>query len=439
MKHLKKVAAAFAVAVMAAGLAACGPGSSNSGTNANSEEVSTDIGSEKVEIKLWDGAGLKAIDDALIAAFQKKYPNVTIKATYDPDNVSAQNGPRVISASETPDVARITDIGSAVRGKHVISLEPYAKAYGWEIPDSQVVSYRMSSDGQLGSGDLYALPAGYTMTGLFWNKKIANELGITEAPKTVAELEQDLQIAKDKGVQPFMVDAQTAGVIHLIDGLLINENGVDSIRKFTLQADGASINTDGTTKAAQYIADWAKKGYFPDGVNALDSSTALSRFTKGEGLFFPAGNWYTSTVSEAMGEDAGFIAVPPAKDGQSAGGALDGSTPFGIPANAKHKNVAAAFINFLTSDEAHKIAIDNGYAPLGDGEATSDDPVMQSVLETYSAFIKGGNTATHISNSTAGFQANALLPAIQELIDGTLQPSDFGKTIQAKYEDELGK
>lgn len=439
MKALKTAATLLTVVAMASTLVACGPGSSSTNSNANSEAPSKDLGSEKIELKLWDGAGLKALDDELIKAFEAKYPNITVKATYDPDNVSAQNGPRVISASETPDVARITDMGSAVRGKHVVNLEEYAKLYGWDIPESQTVNYRLTDSGELGSGDLYAVPDGFTMTGLFWNKKVAAQLGITEAPKTVDEFEADLQKAKDAGVLPMMASSKDAGIIHLIDGLIINENGVDAVREWTQQRDGATIDTEGTAKAAQYIADWAKKGYFPDGVNALDSSTALSRFTKGEGLFFPAGNWYTSSVSEAMGADAGFIAVPPKAEGEGAGGALDGATPFGIPTNAKHKNAAAAFIDFLLSEDAAKIAVKNGYAPVGDSEVTSDDPVMQSVLETYTAFIKGGNTATHISNSTAGIQANALIPAIQELVDGSLKPADFGAEIQAKYADELGK
>ncbi|OZG60938.1 sugar ABC transporter substrate-binding protein [Bifidobacterium lemurum] len=439
MRNLNRMAAAFVIVAMASGLAACGPGSSNSNDGAQNEAVSTDLGDEQIELKLWDGAGLKAKDDALIEAFEAKYPNITITATYDPDNVSAQNGPRVISASETPDIARITDVGSAARGGHVISLEEYAEAYGWDIPESQTSTYSMNDDQELGEGDRYAIPDGFTMTGIFWNKELAGELGITEAPKTIEELEEDMAIAKEAGVLPMMADAKDAGVIHLLDGLLINENGVDAIRAFTLQRDGATIDTDGTATAAQYIADWAAAGYFPDGVNAIDSSTALSRFTKGEGLFFPAGNWYTSSISEAMGDTAGFIAVPPLEEGEGSGGALDGATPWGIPTNAEHKNAAAAFINFLMSDEARQIMIENGYAPVGEGEATSDDPVMQSVLETYSEFIAGGNTATHIYNSTAGIQANALIPAVQELIDGSLQPSDFGSTIQAKYEDELGE
>ena len=176
------IAGLMSVACLAS-VAACGPGSSSNKANTETEAVSTDLGDTKYELKLWDGAGLKTFDDQLIEAFQKKYPNITIKATYDPDNTSQQNGPRIISAADTPDIARITDINSAVRGNHVVNLDAYADAYGWKLPDSQTQVYRVGSDGKIGSGSLYAVPDGVSMTGLYWNKKVAKELGITEDPE----------------------------------------------------------------------------------------------------------------------------------------------------------------------------------------------------------------------------------------------------------------
>ena len=145
------IAGLMSVACLAS-VAACGPGSSSNKANTETEAVSTDLGDTKYELKLWDGAGLKTFDDQLIEAFQKKYPNITIKATYDPDNTSQQNGPRIISAADTPDIARITDINSAVRGNHVVNLDAYADAYGWKLPDSQTQVYRVGSDGKIGSG-----------------------------------------------------------------------------------------------------------------------------------------------------------------------------------------------------------------------------------------------------------------------------------------------
>lgn len=92
---MRNSGAALAAIFIAGSLTACGPGSaSSSRSDTNPTEVSTDLGNKKYELTLWDGAGLKTVDEALIAGFEAKYPNITIKGQYDPDNVSGQNGPR---------------------------------------------------------------------------------------------------------------------------------------------------------------------------------------------------------------------------------------------------------------------------------------------------------------------------------------------------------
>lgn len=429
------IAGTMAVACLAS-VAACGPGSSSSKSNAKSEPVSTDVSKEKVELKLWDGAGLKTFDDQLIAAFQKKYPNITIKATYDPDNTSQQNGPRIISAADTPDVARITDINSAVRGKHLVNLDEYSKAYGWDLPDSQTQVYRVDSNGKIGSGSLYAVPDGISMTGLYWNKKLAKELGITEAPATVADLEADMKKATDAGKLAMMMPAKEGGTFYIYQALLTNYEGRDTVQNWIIQKDGATFNTKGALKAAQKIKDWQDAGYFSKDALALDGSTALSRFSNGEALFFPSGSWYTASINDALGDNAGWIAYPGEK-ADSGSAAANAVSAFGIPANAKHKNAAAAFLNFLQSDEARQIAVDNGYPPVGEGKTPStDNQLLGQVLTAYEGLVKTGNTTDYINNATAGMQASAIIPGFQSLLDGTMTPQQFVDSIQKQYEKE---
>lgn len=429
------IAGTMAVACLAS-VAACGPGSSSSKSNAKSEPVSTDVSKEKVELKLWDGAGLKTFDDQLIAAFQKKYPNITIKATYDPDNTSQQNGPRIISAADTPDVARITDINSAVRGKHLVNLDEYSKAYGWDLPDSQTQVYRVDSNGKIGSGSLYAVPDGISMTGLYWNKKLAKELGITEAPATVADLEADMKKAIDAGKLAMMMPAKEGGTSYIYQALLTNYEGRDTVQNWIIQKDGATFNTKGALKAAQKIKDWQDAGYFSKDALALDGSTALSRFSNGEALFFPSGSWYTASINDALGDNAGWIAYPGEK-ADSGSAAANAVSAFGIPANAKHKNAAAAFLNFLQSDEARQIAVDNGYPPVGEGKTPStDNQLLGQVLTAYEGLVKTGNTTDYINNATAGMQASAIIPGFQSLLDGTMTPQQFVDSIQKQYEKE---
>ena len=65
---MRNSGAALAAIFIAGSLTACGPGSaSSSRSDTNPTDVSTDLGNKKYELTLWDGAGLKTVDEALIA------------------------------------------------------------------------------------------------------------------------------------------------------------------------------------------------------------------------------------------------------------------------------------------------------------------------------------------------------------------------------------
>ena len=352
---MRNSGAALAAIFIAGSLTACGPGSaSSSRSDTNPTEVSTDLGNKKYELTLWDGAGLKAVDEALIAGFEAKYPNITITGQYDPDNVSGQNGPRVISAKDAPDIARVTDMNSAVRGNHLVSLEAYVDAYGWDVPDSQTELYRVDSNGKLGSGDLYALPNSYSVTGIYFNTKLAEQLGIDAAPTSVEEFEADMQTAKDTGILPMMTYAKDGGTSFVFQALMANNSSAEDVQNWILQKSG-TFDNQAAQDAASTLQDWNNKGYMPEGVNAVDASTALSRFCNGEGLFFPSGNWNLDTVAKALGDDVQFFAFPGATSEDEPNVAANAGAFYGIPVNAKNRDAAAAFLDYTQSAEAQQI------------------------------------------------------------------------------------
>ncbi len=437
-KSVRAILAGVSAIAMLSGLAACaGPGAQVPQASTSSEKVSTDVSKGNYNLTLWDGAGLKPIDDDLIKAFQKKYPNIKVKATYDPDNVSAQNGPRIISAASTPDIARITDINSAVRGKHLVNLDEYAKAYGWNLPSAQTEVYRVDSKGKIGDGSLYAIPDGVSMTGMYWNKDLAKKAGIDKAPTTVDELVADMEAAKKAGILPMMMPAKEGGTSYIYQALVTNLEGRQKVQDWIIQKDGATFKTDGAVKAAATIQQWNKAGYFSKDALALDGSTALARFTKGGALFFPSGSWYSDSIFKALGDKAGFFAFPGTEAGKGSA-AANAVTAFGIPANSKNKNAAAAFLNFLHSEDARQIAVNNGYPAVGTGERpATDNLVLKDILTAYDEVVKSGNTTDYINNATAGMQASAIIPGLQNLLNGTYSAQKFVDSLQSQYEKEL--
>ena len=137
--------------------------------------------------------------------FTKQYPNVTWDISQDQFANLITTTPLVLASDNPPDLLRLPTMVSFAKDGLLKNLDDYATAFGWnEWPVPQLNQNRMSADGIRGSGTLYAMGLNYSLTGIFYNKKLAEQIGMTEPPKTVAEFEDLLAKAKADGLQPIM-------------------------------------------------------------------------------------------------------------------------------------------------------------------------------------------------------------------------------------------
>ena len=432
----KGLAAAIAVTAFAA---CSSPGGETPvATDVDPDSVSTDIGSEDIELTLYDGAGLKAIDEALIAAFEEKFPNVTVKTRFDPDDVQAQNAPRVLASDDPPDIARINALADIVGNDQLTNLDPWAEAYGWDqLPEGQLAMYRVSEDGVRGSGPQYTLASGFVLTGLYYNKDVADKVGIGEPPTTVAELEEDLAAAKDAGVTPIMVGNQTGGMVFTVQSMMNNTMGRQPLNDWVFNVPDATIDTAEALDAVDIVAGWVGNGYFNEDANGTDGTIALGRFVEGESLFFFSGSWDASALQDQMGEKVGFV-LAPVGDAGSALGMSDPVSNFGVPARSDEKNAAAAFLNFLISPEARQIVVDTGAGPSGTGEApeTEAGTLKSEVQAGFAQLVDADGQVQFVQNATSGINADWLAQT-QLLAEDRVSSEEYLANIQAAYEEQL--
>jgi len=429
----------------AATLAACsapgsGSGSVDTASAGEPAAVSTDLGTDPIELTLYDGAGLKAVDDALIAAFTTKYPNVTITTRFDPDDVQAQNAPRVLSSDNPPDIARIVALGDIVKNGQLTDLEPWAAAYGWDaLPGGQLAMYTVDADGVRGSGAQYTVASGFVVTGLYYDKSVAATVGMTTPPATVDELEAALAKAKDAGVVPMIIGNQTGQGTFPIQMMINSYAGQQSVNDWVFNVADATIDTPEGVEAVTRVADWAAQGYFNSDANGTDSTTALGRFTQGEALFYPSGNWDASSLQDQMGDNVGFV-LPPATTVGSSLAMSDPVSNFGIPAKSTNKDAAAVFLNFLTSPEARQVMVDFGFAPSGTGDAptTPDGSLNAEIQAAFAGLVEADGQVQFVQNATSGINA-IWLAQTQLLIEARTTPQDYLAAVQAAYQEQLGR
>ena len=268
----------------------------------------------------------------LSAEFTKQFPNVTWKISQDQFTNLMTATPRLLSGDNPPDLIRLPSMVGLVKDGLLKNLDTYATAFGWDKwPAAQLAQNRVGTDGTRGSGSLYAMGLNYSLTGVFYNKKLATQLGMTEPPKTVAEFEGLLAKAKTAGLLPIMAWNATAsggGLAFPLQNLMAAYGPTQPVNDWIFQKTGATIDTPTNLTAAQHLQQWVESGYFNKDTNATEYTDANARFGKGEGVFMFNGDWQDAVYDKDLAGNVGFFVFP------------TGSPPTRPPARSMSPSVA---------------------------------------------------------------------------------------------------
>ena len=427
-------------------LAACAPGSDSDGGDASApaaEEVETDIASlGEVTLTVWDqevrGAQNDAIE-ALIEAFEKEYPNVTVdRVSQSFDDLQQQTG-LALSGNDVPDVLQVNnargDMGTYVADSLLTDLTGYAEAYGWTDRFAPSVLSKMmySADGvTFGEGSLYGLPQTGEICGIYYSQKKLDDLGL-EAPGTWDEVFSLVEAAQEAGEQPIMLgNLDQWPALHVFGPLQAHFVPAEEIVTLGMGNAGADWTSQENVDALAQLAEWGTSGAMGDSPNGLAYDDAWPLYTKGTGVLLIGGSWLAPDMEAVMGEDLRFMAPPPGADGSVA---TTGGTgiPFSIPAAAENKDVAAAYIDFLTSDEAMQLIADNGGMPVNrTAELAPESGVNKDVYEAFDAVSTDGTLLPYLDYATPSF-ADTAGATLQEVIGGQTEPEAAAEALQEDY------
>ena len=440
-----KIALAILVAsVVAVG---CTPGGSVSQATAPPAPAVTGVpDTGPITLTVWDqeSGQVSKVWDQLNAEFEQKYPNVTIKRvnrdfgelkTLLALAMSGPHGPDVVEANQG-----WPDMGHLVKAGLLLPLDNYAQAYGWTSRVSPNV-LRVSSwspDGkEFGTGSLYGYTTMGEIVGVYYNKQILSELGLT-VPTTFGEFEQDLEAAKQAGQIPIQFANNDAFPgIHefatIQDQIAPTSYLTDLI--FGTQRDQLSFDTPENTQAATTLQDWANKGYFTPGFGGAGYDDSVSNFANGEGLFMITGNWIVANLG-ADNTNFGFFPLPPAGAGDPPVATGGAGFPLAIAAGSEQPDAAAAYIDWMTSDHASDLLLPTGEIPLHNGKTPTVQPgtVLADVVDAARTVSDANGVVPYEDWATPTFY-DTLTSSIQELMVNRLTPDQFVQNVEADYKD----
>ena len=433
------VTVAGTAAAVALGVAACaGPGGDSPSAGSTPTSMSTDVAAAgKVTLKLtdfWGSAEGKWID-AAVAGFQKKHPNVTIKRTTEDWgqlnstlNLQLQddNGPDIASANNG-----WQSLGTLAKGRLVLNLDSYAKAYGWttEVPTSIARQNQFTADfATMGSGSWFATPMSRTsLIGLYYNADKLKQLGL-QAPQSLADLEAAAAKAKAAGEVPFeygSLDGSTSALLG-VQALLADKK---KLNDYIYDSPSVKANDVAMKQAVETVKKWADSGWFPKNFAGIDYQTAVSKFVGGEGVF----RWeYTGSLGLTKQQQShfGYVQLPQTSGTKVGVGAAPGALV--ISAKCKHPDVAAAFLDYLMSPDTAQSAADLGLVPaLSKDVKVPSDSLSLAGESAGAAALDGDDGYVPYFDWSSPTMLDTISGNLQLVYAGKMSPDDFTAAVDA--------
>ncbi|MBD5787607.1 extracellular solute-binding protein [Cellulosimicrobium terreum] len=181
-------------------------------------------------------------------------------------------------------------------------------------------------------GEVYVLPVEFNVEGIWYNKAVFDENGIS-VPTTWDELVVASEQLADAGVTPLSAAGKDGWPLtRLIGNYIYRSLGPDAMQKV---ADGEAKLTDPEyVEAAAEVAELGKAGGFGPSVGSIDYTTAMNEFLGGKAGMFYMGSWalanFNDPAQNKLGADGiGFVPFPNVDGG--AGDSTQLAANIGVP------------------------------------------------------------------------------------------------------------
>jgi raffinose/stachyose/melibiose transport system substrate-binding protein len=206
--------------------------------------------------------------------------------------------------------------------------------------------------------------------GVFYNKDIFEDCGITEVPETWDEFLEDCQIMVDNGYEPMALDSAYAAFFfgYHLDRVIGQEATSELVQ------NGGWSDSEGAIEAAQQIIDFVNAGYLADGAPDEYPSSQNKIGLTGNVAMVVCANYVCSEINNNTDTEInwGMFNYPVVDGGSGSSNAYAGANSAAITSYSEHAQEAFDFLMFLTSgeydqkmaDEASQIPADpNNTAP----------------------------------------------------------------------------
>ena len=268
------------------------------------------------------------------------------------------------------------------------NLHPIDEAWASAGLDG-IVAKSVADGATMYNGKRYLVPFGYHYAGMFYNKKVMDQAGVTAAPKTWDEFKALCEKLKAAGIAPIALGSKNRWPAQFwFDYLVLRTAGPDYRAK--LMAGTASYTDAEVMKAMALWKELTDAGYFVANANADDWTDASDKVARGEAAMTLMGTWITGYWNGnglKPAEDYDFFEFPAITDGvaNAVVGPVDGLV---VSANAANVKGAEELVTFLVADtdvQGNWAQIQGALSANVNVDPAIYTPVMKKALDTIKA------------------------------------------------------
>ncbi|WP_288630935.1 ABC transporter substrate-binding protein [uncultured Streptococcus sp.] len=297
--------------------------------------------------------------DEYIAKFNEKYPDIKVEVQTITD-YAGQMKTRM-NSKEYGDVLMIP--GDISPKDYENFFEP--------LGDTEELSEKyLGLNDRSYEGVQYGIPSQMNATGLVVNKKVFEDAGITEFPKTTEDFIAALKKIKenDSSIVPLYTNYAAGWILSNWD---FTRPGVSGDPDFTNEmTSDTSPFDEGDTMYTIYntLYTVAKEGLIESDPTTSDWEQSKVDLANGKVAVMVLGSWAVPQIQKINEDNADnimFEAFPvTASDGKQYM-PIGGDYNYGINVNSKHKKAARKFIDWMVNESDY--AVDNGGIPTVKG------------------------------------------------------------------------
>jgi len=400
---------------------------------------------DKVTINWWHistADDQKAYWQGLADAYTKDHPNVDIQITVLENDAFKQKLVTVMQAGDPPDLFQ--SWGGAVLWDYaknglVRNIAPELTANDNEWKDSFAAQAALELYGQ--NGEYYGVPWDWGAVGMFYNKALFQQAGITDLPTTWTEFLDTVKKIKAAGITPIALGEAETWTGHFWWVYLATREGGQQAFLDAYNRTG-SFAAPSFVKAGEDLNELIALEPFEDSFLGVNHPDSEGIFGNGKAAMELMGQWapgaqaqYSADGKGIGADNLGFFPFPMVEGGT--GNPTDvfgGGNGMAVGKNAPDE--AVDFLKFLTSADNQKAGTFFFVPTVKGTEDAITDPILKQIVEAR-------NTAPYFQLYYDQFLppavGGAVNDAVATLFAATASPQEAAQAIEDVAATELKK